>query len=169
MSRNRHLLRTLALVGALALMHVGFLTAPAMAAAETNTSSGFTTKGPGLAAHGYDVVAYFTAGEPTIGSARYSTAYENATYRFASKENLSAFKKAPERYVPSYGGYCAYGVSVGAKFDGDPRLWRIVDGRLFFNLNEEIRDKWVKNIPRNVEKADRNWSKIGGKTPAELK
>ena len=141
----------------------------AFAAAETNVTSGLTLQGPGLAAHGYDVVAYFTEGRPIPGRAKFSTAHGNATYRFASAEHLEAFEKNPQRYVPQYGGYCAYGVSVGAKFDGNPRLWRIVDGRLYLNLNEDIQSTWEKDIPGNIEKADQNWRKIAHRTADELK
>jgi hypothetical protein len=44
----------------------------------------------------------------------------------------------PEKYVPAYGGYCAFGISVGKKFIGDPEVWRIVDGRLYLNLDTGI-------------------------------
>ena len=140
----------------------------AHAGPETNVSSGFTLKGPGLAVHGYDVVAYFTKGEPTIGRAKYSTVYKDATYRFASEAHLEAFEQDPEKYRPQYGGYCAYGVAVGAKFDGDPLLWRIVDGKLYLNLNEEIQATWEKDIPGHIRDADGNWTKIARKTPQEL-
>ncbi|HSS63651.1 MAG TPA: YHS domain-containing (seleno)protein [Gammaproteobacteria bacterium] len=143
-------------------------TSVAMAAAETNVSSGLTIKGSPLAVHGYDVVAYFTQGQPTIGRAKFSTEYKDATYRFASSEHLKAFEKNPEKYVPQYGGYCAYGVAVGAKFDGDPLLWKIVDGKLYLNLNEDIQATWEKDIPENITKANRNWTKIASKTPKEL-
>ena len=138
------------------------------AANETNVSSGLTVNGTGLAVHGYDVVAYFTIGRPMSGRAKYSAVYKDATYRFASKENLGTFKANPTKYAPQYGGYCAYGVSVGAKFDGDPRLWRIVDGKLYLNLNEKIQKTWERDIPGNIKKADRNWKKIAHKTPNEL-
>jgi len=140
----------------------------ALAGSETNVSSGFTVKGPGLAVHGYDVVAYFTKGQPTIGRAKHSTVYKDATYRFASEEHLEAFEDDPEKYQPQYGGYCAYGVAVGAKFDGDPLLWRIVAGKLYLNLNEEIQATWKKDIPGHIKKADGNWTKIAKKTPQEL-
>ena len=151
-----------------ALAAVTGLFAAGAAVADTNVSSGLTAKGAGLAVHGYDVVAYFTEDRPTIGRAKHSIVYKNATYRFASEEHLEAFEDDPEKYVPQYGGYCAYGVAVGAKFDGDPRLWRIVDGKLYLNLNEDIQKTWEKNIPGNIKKADRNWGKLAHKTPQEL-
>lgn len=102
---------------------------------------------PGLAVHGYDVVAYFNAAAPTIGEEQFSTVHDNATYRFASKDNLDAFKANPARYMPQFGGYCAFGVSVNAKFDGDPKVWRIVDDKLYLNLSPGIQQEWVKDIP----------------------
>ncbi len=132
----------------------------ALAADEVNVSRGATVPGPGLAAHGYDVVAYFTNGAPTLGSARYSVAHNGGTYRFASAQNLQAFKADPAKYEPAYGGFCAYGVSVGKKFDGDPRLWKIVDGKLYLNLNADIQAKWLENVPGNIVKAENNWTKI---------
>ncbi len=156
------------LTAALAVIAGLFAAGAAFAGTETNTSIGLTAKGPGLAVHGYDVVAYFTKGQPMVGRAKNSTVYREATYRFASKGNLDAFKNDPEKYVPQYGGYCAYGVAVGAKFDGDPQLWRIVDGKLYLNLNEDIQKTWQKDIPGNKKKADRNWTRIAHKTPQEL-
>ena len=56
----------------------------AQAADDVNVSTGVTLAGPGLAAHGYDVVAYFTDGKPVIGSDAYAVAHEGGTYRFVS-------------------------------------------------------------------------------------
>ena len=140
----------------------------AHAADDVNVSTGLTRAGPGLAAHGYDVVAYFRDGKPVIGSDAYAVAYEGGTYRFASQANLDAFKAEPAKYEPAYGGFCAYGVALGKKFDGDPRYWKIVDGRLYLNLNGDIQAEWLKNIAGNVTKADTNWGRIRGITVARL-
>ena len=79
---------------------------------------------------------------------------------------MKAFKANPAKYVPAYGGYCAFGVSVGAKFDGDPRYWKIVDGKLYLNLNEKIQKMWLKDVPGNINKAEKSWTKIKHKDPA---
>jgi YHS domain-containing protein len=136
------------------------LAAPALAVDEVNISTGATIPGPGVAVHGHDVVAYFTDATPTLGSAEFSAVYEDATYRFASEENLDAFEADPARYVPAYGGFCAYGVAVGKKFDGDPRFWKVVDGRLYLNLNGDIQAKWTEDIPGNIVEANANWAEI---------
>jgi YHS domain-containing protein len=59
----------------------------------------------GLAVKGYDVVAYFTLGKPTEGDSAFSTEWQAATWRFANARHLEAFKAAPEKYAPQYGGY----------------------------------------------------------------
>jgi hypothetical protein len=96
-------------------------------------------------------------------------AHDGATYRFASADNQRRFEADPRRYLPQYGGYCAYGVSVGAKFDGDPQVWEVVDGKLYVNLNAEIQKSWRADIPGAVRKADAHWRKIRTADPATLK
>lgn len=142
--------------------------APAKAADEINVVPGYSIAGAPLALHGYDPVAYFTEGQPVRGSDKMVHVHEGAAYRFSSKAHLDAFKKNPARYVPAYGGFCAYGVSVGKKFDGDPRLWKIEGGRLYLNLNEDIYATFLKDIDGNISKANTNWEKIEHKAARAL-
>lgn len=152
------------------LLTLAVLAGPAGAADySVNTGQGMTLAGAPLAAHGYDVVAFFTEGEARLGSAEHSVAHGGGAYRFATKANLERFQKDPERYLPQYGGYCAYGVAVGAKFDGDPRVFAVVDGKLYFNLNPKIQETWEEDVKGNLAKAEANWPKIRAKAPAELK
>jgi YHS domain-containing protein len=118
--------------------------------------------------HGHDVVAYFTDGAPTPGTAEFAHVFGGATYRFASQANLDAFKADPAKYVPAYGGFCAYGVAVGKKFDGDPRFWEVVDGRLYLNLNRDIHAKWLEDVPGNIAEAEANWTEIRSVAVADL-
>jgi len=115
----------------------------AHAADELNVSKGATLAGPGLAAHGYDVVSFFTDAKAEIGSDKYAVAHAGGTYRFVKQAHLDAFKADPGGYAPAYGGFCAYGVALGKKFDGDPRYWKIVDGKLYLNLNG-VQAEWFE-------------------------
>ena len=159
------------LIGTAMAVCIGFAT-PAFAGPEVNTAPGGVLvagdPAPGLAVHGFDVVAYFTEGEPVQGDAQFAVVHKDATYRFASQANLEAFMANPDKFEPAYGGYCAYGVSVGAKFDGDPRYWKIVGGRLYLNLDAGIQQAWLKDIPGAIKKADANWPKLAGKLPSEI-
>lgn len=153
----------------LALLLAALGVAGTAAATEaTNTSVGLTAAGGPLAIHGYDAVAYFTDGKARRGRADLSTVWNGAAYRFSSEENLQAFRKAPEKYAPQFGGFCAYGVAVGKKFDGDPELFRIVDGKLYFNLNPEIVKAWEKDLEQNIAKGDQQWRVIRNKRAEDL-
>jgi YHS domain-containing protein len=88
------------LVGLSAGLLLVFLTAQAGWA-----KSMINTNWRGLAVKGYDVVAYFTLGTPTKGDSQFSYDWEGATWRFANAAHLEAFKAAPEKYAPQYGGY----------------------------------------------------------------
>jgi len=143
---------------ALALLLAAAL--PAVAANEVNTTSGLTAAGAPLALHGFDPVAYFSDAAPTRGSASHAAVHDGATYYFSSAENLAAFEADPTTYAPAFGGFCAYGVSVGKKFDGDPRYWKIANGRLYLNLNADIARTFEKDVPGNVAKAEKQWQRI---------
>lgn len=146
--------------------------APASAGVEVNTAPGGVLvagkPAPGLAVHGFDVVAYHTVGKPVQGVAKYAVQHGNATYRFANEKNLQAFQDNPKKYEPAYGGYCAYGVSVKAKFDGDPRVWKIIEGRLYLNLDPDIQKAFNKDVAGAIKKADANWGAIKDKHPSQL-
>ncbi len=126
----------------------------------------YTHSTPGIS--GYDLVAYFTDGKPMRGSGFQVSVFEGVTYAFASEEHKEMFEANPEKYVPAYGGYCAYGVAVGKKFVTDPEVWRIVDGTLYLNLDRDIQRKWQKDVPGHINTADGNWLKIKGKAPSDL-
>ncbi len=152
--------------GLITAMLIG-LASPAIAAPEVNITPGGVLvdgkPGPGLAVHGYDPVAYFKQGKPVIGNPDYAFIYQKASYRFSSKANLETFKSNPAKYAPVYGGYCAYGVSVGAKFDGSPQHWKIVDGKLYLNLDKKIADAFNKDVKGAIKKADTNWVDLKSK------
>ncbi len=117
---------------------------------------------------GYDPVAYFEAGKPMQGNGYHTTTYNGGRYLFATKENLKKFETNPVKYAPQFGGYCAYGVAVGKKFYSDPKRWKIVDGKLYLNLDKDIQKKWTANLNGYITKADSNWKDIEGKHPSEL-
>jgi YHS domain-containing protein len=122
--------------------------------------------GSGLALHGYDPVAYFEDGRPVKGSADLTVEHAGATYRFASAANRDDFVENPERFVPQYGGYCAYGMAQGGKYDVDPEAWKIVNGKLYLNKNRSVQQTWNEDIPGYIAEADRNWAEVG-KAPAK--
>jgi YHS domain-containing protein len=106
---------------------------------------------------GYDPVAYFTNRQPTKGWAQYSFQWKGVTYLFASTENLQRFKADPGKYLPQYGGYCAYAMSLDRIADIDPHRWAIVGGKLYLNNGFLAQDLWSLNKSGNIVSVDRNW------------
>ena len=125
-----------------------------------------TKSTPGMS--GYDPVAYFTDGKPMKGSGYHVAEFDGVTYAFASSEHKEMFTANPEKYVPSYGGYCAYGVAVGKKFVADPEVWKVVDGKLYLNLDKGIQAKWNADIPGDTKNGDKIWVDIKDKAAADL-
>ena len=117
---------------------------------------------------GYDPVAYFEVGKPVRGNGYHTATYQGGTYLFANKKHQEKFEANPGKYAPQYGGYCAYGVAVGKKFYSDPNRWKIVDGKLYLNLDKNIQKKWKQDISGHITKADSNWVEIEHKHPSEL-
>jgi YHS domain-containing protein len=112
----------------------------------------------GVAIKGYDPVAYHEAGKSVKGSDKYEYEWKGAKWRFASAAHRDLFKGNPHNYAPQYGGYCAWAVSQGTTAGVDPKnAWKIVDGKLYLNYNDDIQEKWSKDIVGNIQKADANW------------
>jgi YHS domain-containing protein len=114
----------------------------------------------GLAVKGYDPVSYFTTGKPTPGLAQFSTIYKGATYRFSSAENRDRFIATPEKFVPQYGGYCAYAVSLNKIADIEPDEWAIVNDKLYLNNGFLAQSLWSLDKSGNIVRGDRNWPLI---------
>ncbi len=114
----------------------------------------------GIALKGFDPVAYFTEGKPVSGTPKLTHAWMGATWQFSSEANRDLFAADPQRYAPQYGGFCAYGVSVGRKAPIDPDVWKIVDNKLYLNYDAGVGEKWRMDIPGNIAKADANWVKL---------
>jgi len=120
----------------------------------------YTAAFSNVGVNGYDVVAYFSAGQPTRGVAQFKTTHNGVEYRFANAANLAAFRANPARYLPQYGGYCAWAVSQGYTASADPTNWRIVDGRLYLNYNDEIQRRWEGDIAGHIRSANANWPDV---------
>lgn len=118
----------------------------------------------GYMAKGYDVVAYFS-NEAIKGDNKIMTSYDGVKYKFSSKENLATFNKNPEKYIPQYGGYCAYAVALkNDKVSINPKAFQIINGKLYLFYDAwgtNTLDLWEKEGASILkEKADKNWQNI---------
>lgn len=111
----------------------------------------------GLAIRGYDPVAYFRDGGPRLGKPEFSVRHGCATWHFASAEHKALFEVDPQRYLPAYGGFCAYGTSRGYLVKIEPEAWSIVDGQLYLNYDLSIRKTWLGRTRTYIARADGSW------------
>ncbi len=116
-----------------------------------------------VAISGYDPVAFFTDSRPVNGSPAITATHGGATYFFAKEEHRKLFEQNPGKYVPQYGGYCAFGAAHGALFPVDISTWQVRNGKLFFNLNADVLKKFNADFQTNVAKADKNWPELVSK------
>jgi len=115
----------------------------------------------GFVASGYDVVAYFS-NKVVKGSSKFTYAFDGASYKFSSKENLDTFKSNTAKFIPQYGGYCAYAMGKnGEKVTVNPKTFEIRDGKLYLFYNSwgtDTLEKWLKEGPSTLQKkADKAW------------
>jgi YHS domain-containing protein len=110
-----------------------------------------------IAVSGYDTVAFFTDSQPIKGSPSIAARYQGATYLFANTKNKSLFEESPDKYVPQYGGFCAYGVAHGGLAPVEISTWQVRGGKLYLNKNSEIRTMFDADFDGNVAKAEKNW------------
>jgi YHS domain-containing protein len=120
----------------------------------------------GFAVSGYDVVSYFNLKQsavgapqasPLAGKASITADYNGAKFAFANEANKAKFLASPATFAPQYNGHCAFGVAKGGKVPGNPKLWRIVGGKLYLNITQPVVDQWEENIPGFISQAQRNW------------
>jgi YHS domain-containing protein len=115
----------------------------------------------GVAIKGYDPVAYFTDGKPLKGDSKFAYNWNGAKWHFANAAHREAFKGAPEKYAPQFGGYCAWAVSQNYTANVDPEnAWKLVDGKLYLNYSRDVQKKWETDVPGHIAKAEQNWPKL---------
>jgi YHS domain-containing protein len=131
------------------------------AAPPINTlSGGLLDRQTGIAIRGYDSVAYFISNKPVKGKEEFSTNFQGAKWLFSSKENLDLFLSNPEKYLPQYGGYCAYGVAVDNLVSIEPDKFTIKNGKLYLNYDSDIQSKWLKDPDKYISEADKKFTTL---------
>jgi hypothetical protein len=118
------------------------------------------TDTPRLALKGYDTVAYFTEGRPTLGKSEFEYAWDEVRYRFASAQHMTLFRAEPDRYAPQFAGYCAGGMSMGMKVEANPENWLVHDGRLFVFRTPAAQARFQADPQGTAAAGAANWEKL---------
>lgn len=122
----------------------------------------FNVDSKGLWVEGYDPVTYLVQGHALKGDARITTVYQGATFRFANTTHRDLFLKDPKRYLPQYGGWCAYALGEkNEKVEVDPETFKIKDGKVFLFYNAYFNNtltSWNEDEARLFKSAEQHWA-----------
>ncbi len=133
---------------------------------ESPSQHRFNLLGEQVGVAGYDPVSYCPEGgaRPQRGIFKITAEYQGVTYRFASEEHRAAFQKNPDRYLPQYGGWCAWAVgAIGKRIDVDPESYDVREGKLYLFYRDpqlDARDLWLKEPAELARKADAKWPEL---------
>ena len=159
----------------LSLILVSTLGAAAFASLDSNQSRtaevtskaylhSYNLPASGLAIDGYCPVAYFAVNKPVRGRPEFAATHNGVTYYFVSADARAEFNRHPEKYIPAYGGWCAFGMAVEDKFPVDPTNFKIINGRLHLFLRNQGVDAlklWNDGDEKALlTKADRHWKQV---------
>ncbi|MEQ9230967.1 MAG: YHS domain-containing (seleno)protein [Cyclobacteriaceae bacterium] len=120
-----------------------------------------------IALDGYSPVSYLDLRLAQKGSKNFMSEYKSVKYYFTSQEQKALFDKTPEKYLPQYGGWCATGIAVGAKFRTDPNKFLVENGKYYLYLNSievDALELWNKSGSKEMTmKANENWKTLKSK------
>jgi YHS domain-containing protein len=113
-----------------------------------------------LMLEGHDAVAYFTRKAAMRGDPAIKLEHKGVTWRFASEAHKAEFQRAPERYMPQFGGFCSNGINYAVPWGGGgaENTWRIYRGKLYVFGGQSSRDHFEMETERNLELAHRYWN-----------
>jgi YHS domain-containing protein len=118
----------------------------------------------GVAIEGYCPVAYFAVDKAVKGDPQHASTYNDVTYHFVSADAKRAFDAEPAKFIPAFGGWCAFGMAVEDKFPIDPNSFKIVDGRLLLflkNKNVDALALWNAGDQYElITKAEAHWRNV---------
>lgn len=114
-------------------------------------------EGNALMLKGFDVVSYFVDNKDAMGSPQFKSDYKGITFHFVSAAHKALFDKAPTKYLPEFGGYCANGIAYGIPWGGDGDTWKMIDGKLYIFGGHGSKDAFLLDEKTNLALANKYW------------
>lgn len=112
---------------------------------------------------GYDPVSYIEANKALKGAKDIKIEYQGIQVYFSSNLNKMLFLKDPSKYLPAYGGWCAYALSKNQGLvEVDPRSFKVINGKTYLFYNSWFVDtlvKWneIQNDSLQIKLANKVW------------
>jgi YHS domain-containing protein len=119
----------------------------------------YSRNGDGIAIQGYDVMSYLEK-RAEKGKEQLQTEFGGVLWRFASEDHKRQFLLDPARFVPAYGGFCAYSIGRGYPATADPEAFAVHRGRVYLFFDPAVRAVWEQDLDQWISKADLSWPKV---------
>ena len=96
------------------------------------------------------------------GDKKHQIEVSGVKYQFSTDYNLQKFIKTPAKFIPQYGGWCAYAIGAkNEKVEINPKTFEIRAGKLYLFYNAwgtNTLELWNKEASDKLkEQADKNW------------
>ncbi|GLH80741.1 hypothetical protein SSBR45G_56500 [Bradyrhizobium sp. SSBR45G] len=150
---------------AIAAITLATLLSPPSGAPAATTQRIIANRYSGLAIDGFDPVSYFVDGQALMGEPDFEAAQGGVVWRFRNEGNRASFMAHPEVYGPQFGGYDPTDVARGVTVAGNPRLFAVVEERLFLFSREESRDAFRADPARYLSRAEARWPALEEQLP----
>ncbi|MEQ9230966.1 MAG: hypothetical protein RIF46_09790 [Cyclobacteriaceae bacterium] len=112
---------------------------------------------------GNDLISYYD-GKILKGSPGHKVQIDGQVYLFHNEANRIRFQEDPQKYLPSYGGWCSIAMSLDALVEPNYNYYRFdQNGKiLFFEVRAFLNGitLWEKDTIGNKIKADRNYKNL---------
>lgn len=116
-----------------------------------------------VALAGYSPVSYVDLNLAQRGDKDFVSTVNRIKYFFVDADQKKKFDANSKKYLPQFGGYCATGIAVGAKFRTDPNKFLVRNGKLYLFLNSievDAKQLWMADEKSMSKKAEANWPSL---------
>lgn len=110
-----------------------------------------------VAMEGYDMTIFHTQKKAQLGDVRLNYKYGETNWFFTSSRNQKQFASKPQKFIPRFGGYCAYTMSKGFTYPPDPKVWHIDKRKIYFFKDEESKKIALEDWDNILENANMHW------------
>ncbi len=118
------------------------------------------TQEDGIAIGGYDPVSFHQQSGPVMGTHDHILMWQGATWLFVSAKNMERFEANPRAFAPRFGGYCAFGLSVGTLVQANPQAWVLRDDGLYLFKDQLAAEVWLEDADNRINLAKGKWPRI---------
>jgi len=95
-----------------------------------------------------------------MGADGFTVNWRGVPWHFANAQEAAMFQADPESFAPQFGGFCTRAMSLKKVVDGDPKVWRIFENRLYLFARPVGGRHFDKGQAEMILKAQAHWDSL---------